>query len=181
MNYLKAMLLCTFLLFNVNAMADYACPSTDSKAGGWVPEECTQVRGYVCPANDSKSGGWLPPECGNQKMVACPECGVIESVNMIETSEASGLGAVAGAVAGGLLGNQVGKGSGKKLSTLLGAVAGGVGGHFGEKMLRKKSRWDVVVLMDDETRRSLSFDTAPLFKTGDKVKVKVSGDSLTKQ
>jgi len=179
MNYLKAMLFSTFLMFNLSALADYNCPPADAKGGGWVPEECTQVKGYSCPASDSKAGGWVPPECGQQKMVACPDCGVIESVNVVETDEASGVGAVAGAVAGGLLGNQFGKGKGKKLSTLLGAVAGGVGGHFGEKMLRKKSRWDVVVLMDDETRRSLSFDTAPLFKAGDKVKV--VGDSLTKQ
>lgn len=135
--------------------------------------------GYSCPAENSSAGGWLPLECVPAKKAVCADCGTVEVVNVVEVEDASGLGAVAGAVAGGVLGNQVGKGRGKTLATVLGAVGGGVAGHYGEKYLRKKTRWDVVVLMEEGTHRTISFDAAPEFRTGDKVKV--NGDSLTRQ
>lgn len=134
---------------------------------------------YSCPAENSSAGGWTPPECVSAKKAVCADCGTVEAINVVETEDASGLGAVAGAVAGGVLGNQVGKGKGKTLATVLGAVGGGVAGHYGEKYLRKKTRWDVVVLMEDSTHRTVSFEAAPEFKAGDKVKV--SGTSLTRQ
>ncbi len=168
------------------SMADgYRCPPTNSAAGGWSPAECQQTdlanshvsSGYACPAESSTAGGWVPIECTFGKKV-CADCGVVESVNTIEIEDASGLGAATGAVAGGLLGNQIGKGNGKTLATLLGAVGGGVAGHYGEKYLRKKTRWDIVVLMEDGTHRTVSYQAAPDFKAGDKVKV--TGNSLSK-
>ncbi len=135
--------------------------------------------GYACPPESSTSGGWTPLECVQAKKPVCADCGTVESVNMVETEDASGLGAVAGAVAGGVLGNQVGKGKGKTLATVIGAVGGGVAGHYGEKYLRKKTRWDVVVLMEEGTHRTVSYDEAPDLKAGDKVKV--NGNSLTRQ
>lgn len=134
---------------------------------------------YTCPAGNVTGGGWTPPECTQAAPVACPDCGTVESVNIVETEDASGLGAAAGAVAGGLLGNQVGKGKGRTLSTIVGAVGGGVAGHYGEKYLRKKNRWDVIVVMQDNSRRSISFDADPNYKAGDKVKV--GGGTLTRQ
>jgi outer membrane lipoprotein SlyB len=139
----------------------------------------TAMAGYQCPANTSTGGGWVPPECVQTQHPVCADCGTVEAVNTVETDEASGLGAVAGAVAGGVRGNQVGKGKGKTLATVLGAVGGGVAGHYGEKYLRKKTRWDVVVLMEDNTHRTVSFDQAPDYKPGDKVKVR--GNSLSRQ
>ncbi|GBG13356.1 uncharacterized protein NMK_0902 [Novimethylophilus kurashikiensis] len=137
------------------------------------------VAAYQCPASNTTGGGWTPPECVQMQKPVCADCGTVEAVNTVETEDASGLGAVAGAVAGGVLGNQVGKGKGKTLATVLGAVGGGVAGHYGEKYLRKKTRWDVVVLMEDNTHRTVSFDQAPDYKQGDKVKV--SGNSLSRQ
>lgn len=134
---------------------------------------------YSCPATNTSGGGWLPPECAQPVAVTCADCGTVESINVVETEDASGLGAAAGAVAGGVLGNQVGKGKGRTLSTIIGAVGGGVAGHYGEKYLRKKSRWDVIVVMEDGSRRSVSFDADPGFHSGDKVKV--SGSILTRQ
>jgi outer membrane lipoprotein SlyB len=135
--------------------------------------------GYKCPAENNTSGGWLPPECVQAKKAICVDCGTVEAVNVVEAEDESGLGVAAGAVAGGVLGNQIGKGKKRALATVIGAVGGGVAGHYGEKYLRKKTRWDVVVLMEDSTHRTVSFEAAPEFKQGDKVKV--SGGSLTKQ
>jgi outer membrane lipoprotein SlyB len=132
---------------------------------------------YACPSSSDTHGGWVPPGCILDRVI-CSECGTVEAVNKVETEEASGLGAVAGAVAGGLLGNQVGKGKGKTLATIAGVVGGGVAGHYGEKMLRKKTRWDVVVLMEDGTHKTVSFDAEPAYLTGDKVRM--SGNGLVK-
>jgi outer membrane lipoprotein SlyB len=134
---------------------------------------------YACPSSDSKAGGWMPPECVQAHKALCADCGIVEAVNVVQTDEASGLGAVAGAVVGGVIGNQIGKGKGKTVATVGGAVVGGVAGHYGEKMLRKKDRWDVVVLMEDSTHRTVSFDADPGYKAGDKVKV--SDNNLTRQ
>lgn len=182
----KLQLLFAFILFSAStaAFAEYACPAANNTGGGWSPPECSQAQApmqhgaYACPPADSSGGGWLPLEC-SARQVACADCGTVENVNMVETEDTSGLGAVAGAVAGGLLGHQVGKGKGKTVATVLGAVAGGVGGHYGEKLLRKKTRWDVIVLMQDSTHRTVAFDSDPGYKVGDKVKV--VGNSLTRQ
>jgi outer membrane lipoprotein SlyB len=139
----------------------------------------TAWAGYSCPLPGSTGGGWTPPECVQAQRELCADCAVVEAVNIMQTEEASGLGAAAGAVAGGVLGNQVGKGSGRTLATVIGAVGGGVAGHYGEKMLRKKSRWDVVVLMEDGTHRTLAFDADPGYQAGDKVRV--NGSSLSRQ
>lgn len=127
--------------------------------------------GYTCPPQSAAGGGWLPPECVQVQKAVCVDCGVVEVVNVVEVEDASGLGAAAGAVAGGLLGNQVGKGKSRTLATVIGAVGGGVAGHYGEKYLRKKTRWDVVVLMEDGTHRTVSFDADPGYMAGDKVNV----------
>jgi len=137
------------------------------------------LAGYACPSSDSKAGGWTPPECVQAQKELCADCGTVEVVNVVQTDEASGLGAVAGAVVGGVIGNQFGKGRGKTVATVGGAVVGGVAGHYGEKMLRQKGRWDVIVLMEDGTHRTVSFDADPGYKAGDKVKA--SGGSLVRQ
>lgn len=124
---------------------------------------------YACPAASDTRGGWTPPS--GAQPVKCPDCGAVESVNLVK--DASGLGAAAGAVAGGLLGNQVGKGKGRTLATIAGAVGGGVAGHYGEKYLRK--RWDVVVKLEDGTHKTVSYDQEPGFAVGDKVKVVDNG------
>jgi outer membrane lipoprotein SlyB len=139
----------------------------------------TALAGYACPPSNSTGGGWTPPECVQAHKDLCADCGAVETVNMVQTDEASGLGAVAGAVVGGVIGNQFGKGKGRTVATVGGAVVGGVAGHYGEKMLRQKDRWDVIVLMEDGTHRTVSFEADPGYKAGDKVKA--SGGSLVRQ
>ncbi len=118
----------------------------------------------------------MPPAC-YQNAASCPNCGVIEAINIVEEGEASGVGAVGGAVAGGVIGNKLGGKKNKKLGTILGAVGGAVGGHYAEKYLRKGKRWDVVVQLNDESHKTISFDSEPPYKVGDQVKVE--GDKLT--
>lgn len=103
----------------------------------------------------------------------CHECGVIENVEAIQQKgEGSGLGAVGGAILGGVLGNQVGEGSGKKLARIGGAVLGGFAGNEVERRARTISHYQVTVRMDDGTRRVITEQNAPSWRTGDAVRVR---------
>ena len=182
MRYLGLVLAFVAMSFSHSAFA--TCPPADSTAGGWTPPHCTAAAttssattpGLRCPPADAQGGGWVPPAC-YQNAASCPNCGVIEAINIVEEGEASGVGAVGGAVAGGVIGNKLGGKKNKKLGTILGAVGGAVGGHYAEKYLRKGKRWDVVVQLNDESHKTISFDSEPPYKVGDQVKVE--GDKLT--
>lgn len=102
----------------------------------------------------------------------CHECGVIDSIDAQEHKGAgSGIGAVGGAVVGGLLGNQIGSGRGNTAATVVGAVGGAVAGNEVEKRVKSTKDYKVSVRMDDRTFQSFTFDTAPAYAVGDKVKV----------
>ena len=102
----------------------------------------------------------------------CKDCGVIESVREVaQKGDGTGMGAVAGGVLGGLLGNQVGKGDGRKVATVAGVVGGAVAGHQIERTMRKTVRYEVVVRFDDGTSRVFDYDTAPAWRSGDRVRV----------
>jgi outer membrane lipoprotein SlyB len=81
------------------------------------------------------------------------------------------LGAAGGAVVGGLLGNQVGGGSGRTAATVAGAVGGAVAGHQVEKHVKSTKQYDVSVRMEDGSFKKFTFDAAPTFTVGEKVKV----------
>lgn len=102
----------------------------------------------------------------------CESCGKVTAVRTIEqAAKPSGVGVVAGAVLGGVLGNQVGGGTGKTLATVAGAAAGGYAGNEVEKRTRKSTTYEIDVMMEDGTTRSLPFETLPGWKAGDKVRV----------
>ncbi|MFY9327668.1 MAG: glycine zipper 2TM domain-containing protein [Georgfuchsia sp.] len=104
--------------------------------------------------------------------VKCNECGVIESVQAVETKgEGSGLGAVGGGVVGGLLGNQVGGGRGKDVMTVVGVVGGAMAGNEVEKRSKSTTSYDITVRFDDGSSRTINETDAPPWHTGDKVKV----------
>lgn len=176
-------LACTLIAISLSQAAFAACPPADSTAGGWIPPSCISTSspaasspGLRCPDPNAPGGGWVPPAC-YQDAATCPNCGTIEAINIVEEGQASGAGAVAGAVAGGVAGNKLGGKKNKKLGTLLGAVGGAVGGHYAEKYLRKGKRWDVIVQLNDESHKTISFESEPPYKVGDRVKV--DGDKLT--
>jgi outer membrane lipoprotein SlyB len=103
----------------------------------------------------------------------CRDCGMIESVQEVQhrAEAGTGLGAVAGGLLGGVLGHQVGGGHGRDLATVVGAVAGGVAGNNMERNVNKTTRWDINVRFDDGSTRTITTQTPPTWRSGDRVKV----------
>ncbi|MBV6476621.1 MAG: glycine zipper 2TM domain-containing protein [Rhodocyclaceae bacterium] len=102
----------------------------------------------------------------------CANCGTIESiVEKTQKGEGTGIGAVAGGVGGALLGSQVGKGSGKTAATVIGAAGGAVAGHQAERYIRRTSKWEIIVRMEDGTAREFDVASQPVWRVGDRVKV----------
>jgi outer membrane lipoprotein SlyB len=102
----------------------------------------------------------------------CSECGVIDSVKVVDhKGEASGLGAVGGAVVGGLVGTQIGSGRGTTAATVIGAAGGALAGNEVEKRVKASKQYAVTVRMDDGSFRTVTFESEPGYSIGDKVKV----------
>lgn len=102
----------------------------------------------------------------------CPNCGVVESVNVVEVEgEGSGLGAIAGGVAGGILGHQIGQGRGNTVATIAGVAGGAYAGHEVEKRVKKTKRYDIQVRMDDGTTRLIQQQSDPALGIGQKVRI----------
>ena len=102
----------------------------------------------------------------------CANCGVVESVNLIEVKgEGSYLGTIGGGVVGALLGNQVGAGTGRTVAQIAGAVGGAYAGRAIEAKSRSTNHFEVLVRLHNGTAQTVSFAAEPGFKVGDKVKV----------
>lgn len=143
---------------------------------GWIPvtfghnSEAAEQFKLSSSTNASKRPGQVEHYVPAQ--VQCIECGVIESVQQVETrGEGSGMGAVGGAVVGGLLGHQVGGGRGKDVMTVVGAVGGAVAGNQIEKQVKSTTSYAITVRFDNGSSRVFSAANAPAWKSGDKVKV----------
>jgi outer membrane lipoprotein SlyB len=103
---------------------------------------------------------------------SCSFCGVVQSIRPIQSGGEPGvLGALAGGVVGAILGSQVGQGDGRTAARILGAVGGAYAGREIERASRQRTRYDLVVRMDDGGFQTRRYDTAPPFKVGDRVKV----------
>ncbi len=108
----------------------------------------------------------------NNRALICADCGVIESIDAIETrGQGSGVGVVGGAVVGGLLGNQVGGGRGKDAMTVVGAVGGALAGNQIEKRVRSTTHYDIRVRMDNGSSRVVQEANQPAWHNGDHVKI----------
>ena len=104
------------------------------------------------------------PVCGN--------CGAVERIRPIsQPGEGSGLGAVAGGVVGAIVGHQIGGGTGRKLATVAGAAGGAYAGHQIEKSQRQKTQYEVVVRMDDGSRRTVMLNMVPGWQVGERVRI----------
>lgn len=102
----------------------------------------------------------------------CAECGVIESVRVINNAkEPSGIGLVGGAVVGGLLGHQVGGGRGQDVATVAGAVGGAVAGNAIEKNTGSTKSYEITVRFNDGSSRVFNETNPPSWQSGDHVKV----------
>lgn len=102
----------------------------------------------------------------------CANCGIVESVNAVETAgEATGAGAIAGAVGGLIVGNQIGSGRGKTLAKVAGAAGGAYAGHQIEKNVRKTVQYQVALRMDDGSRRTVTQASQPNMSIGSRVRL----------
>ncbi|MBL8471872.1 MAG: glycine zipper 2TM domain-containing protein [Rhodocyclaceae bacterium] len=102
----------------------------------------------------------------------CMDCGTIAGIRTVEhAGNASGVGAVAGGVVGALLGNAIGNGRGRTVTTIAGAAGGAYAGNQIEKSRNKTLRYEISVRMDDGSTRTLSQDSAPTWREGDRVRI----------
>jgi outer membrane lipoprotein SlyB len=106
----------------------------------------------------------------------CGSCGNVESIRQITTrAQGSGVGAAGGAILGGLLGNQVGSGHGRQLATVAGAVGGAVVGNQVEGNMHANHSYEIRVRLDDGTLRTFHQQSAPQWRTGDRVRIVKGG------
>jgi outer membrane lipoprotein SlyB len=132
------------------------------------------------PSTPPAVAGDYPPPNTPAPPPVCRDCGVIESVEAIQQKgEGSGIGAVGGAILGGVLGHQVGEGSGKQLARIGGAVLGGFAGNEAERRARTVSHYQVTVRMEDGTRRVITEQNAPVWRSGDPVRMR-SGEIVAR-
>jgi outer membrane lipoprotein SlyB len=133
---------------------------------GWLPtsygEQNTEVATKVAPHSNQPVAS----------KAICADCGVIESIQIInDVKETSGVGLVGGAVVGGLLGNQVGGGRGKDVATVAGAVGGAVAGNAIEKQSGSTRHYVITVRFDDGSSRVFNEADPPTWQPGDHVRV----------
>ncbi|KXS33572.1 MAG: 17 kDa surface antigen [Candidatus Gallionella acididurans] len=118
------------------------------------------------------NGAYPPPPPPPGYRTVCANCGVVTSINAVESEgQGSGLGAIAGGLAGGLLGNQVGNGTGRDLTTIAGAVGGAFAGNKIEKTAKKTTGYDIVIRMDTGTQHTVHQNTVPGLAIGQRVKI----------
>jgi len=102
----------------------------------------------------------------------CPNCGVVVDVKEVKVKgEGTGVGVVAGGVAGAVLGHEVVGGRNQGLGTVAGALGGAAVGREVERHARSTTRYDVAVRMDDGSTKTVSSETQPAWKSGDRVRV----------
>ena len=114
----------------------------------------------------------MPSARRAQAARVCANCGVVESINMVEVNgDGSYLGKIAGGLAGVVIGSQIGSGRGTTAAEIAGAIGGAVAGNEIEKRVRKVRHFDVTARLSGGGTQTISFATEPAFKVGDKVRV----------
>jgi outer membrane lipoprotein SlyB len=103
---------------------------------------------------------------------SCSNCGVIESIQIIEVKgDGSYVGKVAGGVVGALLGSQVGKGRGTTAAEIAGALGGAVAGNEIEKRTKSSRHFDVTARLTEGGLQTVTYPNQPPFIVGQKVKL----------
>jgi outer membrane lipoprotein SlyB len=144
---------------------------------GWMPTALSgaETAAKTGPAPSAK-GGVSRPRIVTSNAASCRDCGVVESIRVVELDgEGTGVGAIGGAVVGGILGNQVGRGRGRTAATVVGAGAGAYAGHEIEKNVKKSTRYQVRVRMNDGATRTFYESAQPALSVGQKVRVTDQG------
>src|SRR5688572_28043974 len=140
---------------------------------GWIPGSVGKPAEAGLASKSGTARGVAKAAPATKIPVAiCSECGVVQSVNEIDTKgKGSGIGAVGGAVVGGVAGNQVGHGDGRKIATVIGAVGGAVVGNEIEKHVKSGKSYEITVRFEDGSSRVVTEHDATAWRAGDKVKV----------
>ena len=107
--------------------------------------------------------------------------GVIESVQEIEKKGENPIaGPIIGGIAGAVLGHQIGSGTGRTVATAVGAGAGILGGKVIEQKVRATKHWEVTVRLEDGSTKTISSESQPAWRAGERVRV-VDGQILKSQ
>jgi len=113
-----------------------------------------------------------PPRPGNLPARMCGNCGTVEAINAIEVKGEGGyLGLIGGGLAGAVLGSQIGGGSGRTAAQILGAAGGAYAGREIEKNVKKTTHYEVVTRLESGGTQTITYDTAPQFRVGQRVRV----------
>lgn len=105
------------------------------------------------------------------KAPACPECGTVTGIREIDKPRKIGAGTAAGAAIGGLLGYAVGGNRHRTAGTVVGAAGGAVAGNIIENKAGEGKTYDIGVLFDDGSSRSIHQDSHPAWHQGSRVKL----------
>ena len=98
--------------------------------------------------------------------------GVVASIRKVDVQgKGTGVGVIGGGVVGGALGHQMGNGNGQTAMTVLGAVGGAVAGNEIEKRARSSHHYVVAVRLEDGSTRTLTYNQAPTFQIGDRIRL----------
>jgi outer membrane lipoprotein SlyB len=112
------------------------------------------------------------PAAAQSKAKKCSNCGNVAQIRAVEQSDWKKYAApAAGAVVGGVIGHQFGGGSGKTALTVVGALGGGLVGHKVESKNRDKV-YEVIVRMDDGSNRTVTYQSQPPVREGDRVRLR---------
>lgn len=114
----------------------------------------------------------LPPPPPPSEAKACPNCGVVESIKLVELKgQGSGAGAVAGGLLGAVVGSEVGAGRGKTLAEVAGAAGGAFAGNEVEKNVKKTAHYRITIRMNDGSVRTITQRNDPGVRPGDNVQL----------
>ena len=135
-------------------------------------EPSSASAGSTAPQVQGTPQAQVAPRAAAPAKATCRNCGVVKEVKeVVVKGETTGVGAVAGGVVGAVVGNQFGHGDGRKVMTVAGAAGGALAGNEIEKHSKTSKRYDISVRMDDGTIRTVSSDTQPSWRIGDRVRV----------
>jgi outer membrane lipoprotein SlyB len=145
-----------------------SAPAPAPVARARTPERPPQ--GRVSDDTPSRSVGGSGP---SRNMAAvCNNCGTVTSVRTVTRQGEAGLvGPIAGGALGGLVGSQIGGGSGKTIATIAGAAGGAAIGTEVERRQKATTSYVVGVRLNNGTTQSFTFESAPGYQQGDRVKV----------
>ena len=155
----------TVIVFSIVGIATMVgwLPSAQSKNDPALRTEAV-VRSERAPA-PARPGAADAVNAPTTAAPACVNCGVIESIRVVEAKgDGSGLGAVAG-----------GGGGGRTVMTVVGAGAGAYAGHEIEKNAKRSTQYQVRVRMSDGSYRTFYQQSQPTLGLGQRVRVTEGG------